>query len=174
MTAPDLIDHGFIRHQLHRRGPVLAGAPHPLVTRAVEDIALRLEAVLRPFGTAAVISPVPTMLPGLLASRAQTHCVLDGRVFGGPLQPMQSPDGSARLLWADPTGGSDAHAQPMADIVPLLLDHEAMAFADASLDLVISLLTMQAVNDLPGHLVQIRRALRPDGLFLGVAFGDDT
>jgi len=49
----------------------------------------------------------------------------------------------------------------------LVGDLEALPFAAGSLDLVASLLALHAVNDLPGALVQIRRALRPDGLFIG-------
>jgi SAM-dependent methyltransferase len=45
---------------------------------------------------------------------------------------------------------------------------------DASFDLVTSMLALHAVNDLPGALVQIRRKLKPDGLFLGALFGGET
>ena len=45
---------------------------------------------------------------------------------------------------------------------------------DASLDLVVSALALQFVNDLPGALIQIRRALKPDGLFLAALLGGDT
>ena len=53
-------------------------------------------------------------------------------------------------------------------------DEEALPFAAASLDLVTSCLTLHWVNDLPGALVQIRRALKPDGLFLAAMLGGDT
>jgi len=43
-----------------------------------------------------------------------------------------------------------------------------------SLDLVVSALALQFVNDLPGVLTQIRRALRPDGLLLAALIGGDT
>ena len=42
------------------------------------------------------------------------------------------------------------------------------------LDLVVSALALQFVNDLPGALVQIRRALKPDGLFLAALLGGET
>jgi SAM-dependent methyltransferase len=54
------------------------------------------------------------------------------------------------------------------------LDEETLPFRDGSLDLVVSALALQFVNDLPGALVQIRRALRPDGLFLAALAGGDT
>jgi SAM-dependent methyltransferase len=51
---------------------------------------------------------------------------------------------------------------------------DVLGAADAGFDLALSLYTLQAVNDLPGALIQIRRALKPDGLFLGALFGGDT
>ena len=53
-------------------------------------------------------------------------------------------------------------------------DEEALPFADASLDLVVSALALQFVNDLPGTLVQIRRALKPDGLLLAALLGGES
>src|SRR6202034_2285057 len=53
-------------------------------------------------------------------------------------------------------------------------DPEALPFRDGSLDLVVSGLALHFVNDLPGTLVQIRRALRPDGLFVAALLGGDT
>ena len=56
----------------------------------------------------------------------------------------------------------------------VVADEEALPFADASLDLVVSGLSLQLVNDLPGALVQIRRALKPDGLLLASLLGGAT
>ena len=53
-------------------------------------------------------------------------------------------------------------------------DEEALPFAEGSLDLVVSALALQWVNDLPGTLTQIRRALRPDGLFVAALLGGET
>ncbi len=53
-------------------------------------------------------------------------------------------------------------------------DEEALPLRDASVDLVVSLLALQFVNDLPGALIQIRRALRPDGLFMAALAGGDS
>jgi SAM-dependent methyltransferase len=53
-------------------------------------------------------------------------------------------------------------------------DEEALPFADGSLDLAVSALSLQWVNDLPGTLAQIRRTLKPDGLFLAALLGADT
>ncbi len=56
----------------------------------------------------------------------------------------------------------------------LALDEEALPFADGRFDLIISVLSLHWVNDLPGTLVQIRRALKPDGLFLCAMLGGGT
>ncbi|MFN3232320.1 MAG: methyltransferase domain-containing protein [Alphaproteobacteria bacterium] len=61
-----------------------------------------------------------------------------------------------------------------ADGQRVAADEEALPFADESLNLVVSALSLHWVNDLPGALVQINRALRPDGLFLGALFGGST
>ena len=51
---------------------------------------------------------------------------------------------------------------------------EVLPLQPGSLDLVISALAFQFVNDLPGVLAQVRRALRPDGLLLAAMIGGDT
>jgi SAM-dependent methyltransferase len=53
-------------------------------------------------------------------------------------------------------------------------DLERLPLADESIDLAASLLALHGVNDLPGALIQIRRALRPDGLFIGCLLGGRT
>ena len=68
-----------------------------------------------------------------------------------------------RIVAADVVDGSEVVA-----------DEEALPFADATLDLVVSALALQFVNDLPGVLIQIRRALKPDGLFLAALAGGET
>lgn len=56
----------------------------------------------------------------------------------------------------------------------LAADEEALPFAAGSLDLVTSCLSLHWVNDLPGALLQISGALKPDGLFLGAMLGGTT
>ncbi len=53
-------------------------------------------------------------------------------------------------------------------------DEEALPIATGGFDLVISCLALHWVNDLPGALIQARRALKPDGLFLAALFGGAT
>ena len=51
---------------------------------------------------------------------------------------------------------------------------EPLPVDDGSADLIVSILGLHWIDDLPGALAQIRRALRPDGLFLGALFGAGT
>lgn len=53
-------------------------------------------------------------------------------------------------------------------------EEEWLPFAPESFDLVFSALNLHTLNDLPGALIQIRRALKPDGLFLGAMLGGET
>jgi SAM-dependent methyltransferase len=73
---------------------------------------------------------------------------------------------------------TDAVRRAIADrvgtIAAVVADEEALPFRDASLDLAVSALALQFVNDLPGTLIQIRRALKPDGLFLAAMIGGDS
>jgi SAM-dependent methyltransferase len=53
-------------------------------------------------------------------------------------------------------------------------DDEFLPFRGGSFDLVTSVLSLHAVNDLPGTLLQICRVLKPDGVFMAALFGGDT
>ncbi|SBW14735.1 biotin synthesis protein BioC [Brucella sp. 10RB9215] len=53
-------------------------------------------------------------------------------------------------------------------------DEEALPLKPGSADLVVSLMALHATNDTPGAMVQIARALRPDGLFLAALSGSGT
>jgi SAM-dependent methyltransferase len=74
------------------------------------------------------------------------------------------------IIAADPLAGASTARSGLA----VAADEEALPFRDGSLDLVVSALSLQFVNDLPGALVQVRRALKPDGLFLAAFVGGDT
>jgi SAM-dependent methyltransferase len=67
-------------------------------------------------------------------------------------------------------------AAPLAESAThvIVADEEALPFAPGSFDLVVSGLSLQWANDLPGALVQIRRALAPDGLFLAALVGGQS
>ncbi|HEX5508715.1 MAG TPA: methyltransferase domain-containing protein [Pseudolabrys sp.] len=130
-----------------RRRARALGAATFLLDRVATDLAERLSAVVRTFGHAADLG-TPTD-----AVRRAVSAV--GNVTGIVALNAEAPD---------------LHT----DFLQVAADEEALPLADASLDLVVSALALQLVNDLPGTLIQIRRALRPDGLFLAALLGGDT
>lgn len=70
-----------------------------------------------------------------------------------------------------------SHMEPssaLSGVRSIVADEEALPIAAGKLDLVTSLLNLHWVNDLPGTMAQIRRALKPDGLFLAAMLGGDT
>jgi SAM-dependent methyltransferase len=69
---------------------------------------------------------------------------------------------------ADLPGGTDD------DGLGLVADEEWLPFAAGRADLVVCVLGLHWVNDLPGALTQIRRALKPDGLFMAALWGGET
>ena len=62
----------------------------------------------------------------------------------------------------------------MGAFLAVVGDLERLPVADGRLDLAVSLLALQSVNDLPGALVQMRRALKPDGLLIAALIGGET
>ncbi|MCB1503024.1 MAG: methyltransferase domain-containing protein [Bauldia sp.] len=131
-----------------RRQRALAAPSDFLLAHVAADLVERLSAVRRDFAMAADIgTPLPTLAAALAAS---------GRV--------------ERTLWLAPSAAAAA-TYPGASVVG---DEEALPFADHSLDLAVSALSLHFVNDLPGTFAQIRRALRPDGLFLAALLGGET
>ncbi len=72
---------------------------------------------------------------------------------------------------------SGSLSEPMARQttgLSVVADEEFLPFAPDSFDLIVSNLSMHWVNDLPGALLQLRKILRPDGLFMATVFGENT
>jgi NADH dehydrogenase [ubiquinone] 1 alpha subcomplex assembly factor 5 len=92
---------------------------------------------------------------------------LTGRLAGRP--------GIETLIAADLSPACAAlTAETNAHVLGLAADEEALPFAAGAFDLVASNLALHWVNDLPGALIQIRRALKPDGLLLAAFLGGGT
>ncbi|HET9176385.1 MAG TPA: methyltransferase domain-containing protein [Pseudolabrys sp.] len=81
-----------------------------------------------------------------------------------------------RVLAANKNIGTVVAVGPNGDDgrLHVTADEEALPFAEGSLDLLVSALALQFVNELPGALIQIRRALKPDGLLLAALIGGDS
>jgi SAM-dependent methyltransferase len=151
-APPQIFDRALHRARLDRAAPRYAGF---LKQRAAEDAAERLSAVLRDFPLALDLGARDGAFARALAESDAAARV--GTVIEADL--------SEKMLRSNPV------AKPG---LRLVADEERLPFAPGSLDLVVSLLSLHWTNDLVGALVQIRRALKPDGLFIGALFGRDT
>jgi SAM-dependent methyltransferase len=144
--SPLIFDRGLLRAR--RRRAAAMGAATFLLDRAAADLAERLTAVLRRFDLVLDLGTPTTAVREALAGVASV-----GTVVAADAQCPRAQAYRRRFVVAD---------------------EEALPFASATFDLVVSGLSLQFVNDLPGTLVQIRRVLKPDGLFLAALAGGDT
>ena len=142
---PTIFDRPLLR--AHQRRARARGAATFLVDHVAAELAERLAAVLRIFDVAVDLGTPTDALRRALAGS----------------------DKIGTLIAAEPSAGARD-----GEFLRVAADEEALPFADASLDLVVSALALQWVNDLPGTLVQIRRALKPDGLLMAAMLGGDT
>lgn len=109
----------------------------------------------------------------LLDIQRKFRVVLDLSAYGDLYAPIAAIDAlSARGI--EQFIESRETATTLRRRPAFVADPEALPVGAASVDLVLSVLSLHGVNDLPGTLVQIRRALRPDGLLLAAFFGGET
>ena len=136
----------FDRNQLARRR-ARAGTSYQTVDflkrRVAEDIEDRISLTKRQFDVGVELGAGHFSMRNMLAAHCQT------------------------LLETDPSPAIAAALQPPA----LCVNEEWLPFREASVDLFVSALSLHWVNDLPGTLIQIRRALKPDGYFVGAMPG---
>ena len=152
MSAPPLLfDRRLRRQRLDRAAPVFGRADF-LMRRAAEDAADRLSAILRQFPLAVDLGARDGAFARALAGTPAAARI--GTLIETDLSPAMLKGDGARLT--------------------AVVDEERLPFAPESLDLVVSLLSLHWTNDLVGALVQIRRALKPDGLFIGALLGGAT
>jgi NADH dehydrogenase [ubiquinone] 1 alpha subcomplex assembly factor 5 len=147
LTSPDIFDRRQIRRSLERAAHGLQDADF-LVRHAAEELAARAAVIKRDFRLAAVSGSHGGTMARLLKARA-------GKITALSLSP------ALPLALACP--------EPRA-----VASEDALPLPEGVFDLIASVLSLQLVNDLPGALIQIRRALRPDGLFLGALLGGDS
>jgi len=145
MSGPIVFDRHLLRRRQRRARA--RGAATFLIDRVAADLAERLGAVTRDFGVAVDLGTPTDALRRAIAA-------------GGKV---------ARLVAAEP-----AVAALDDQYVRVAVDEEVLPFADGTLDLVVSGLALHWVNDLPGTLVQIRRALKPNGLLLAAMLAGDS
>jgi SAM-dependent methyltransferase len=144
----EVTDRRLLRQRIaraHRAGDARAAF---LLQRVAADLVERLGVIERHFGTAIAHGGHTDELADALRSSGKV-----GEVFR--LEPTSAVF----------RGG---HARGVVG------DEEALPFGPAKLDLFVSALALQWTNDLPGALVQIRAALKPDGLLLAALTGGRT
>jgi SAM-dependent methyltransferase len=147
VVAP-VTDKRLLRRRLtraHRRGDRRATF---LLDRVREDLVERLAAVERHF-------------PIAVAHGGQTADLAAALLASGKVERVYRVEQTLAAYRADGPPG-------------IVGDEEALPFAPGSIDLFASTLALQWANDLPGALIQIRTALKPDGLFLAALTGGDT
>ena len=146
-ASPRIFDRAALRRRRERAAA--SGAPADFLLAAVaEDIAERLTAINRSF-------------PLALDLGSQTGLLADAVLATGKVGTVVRMDSSPALLIRQRG-------------LRVAADEEALPFGESVFDLIVSALGLHFVNDLPGTLVQARRALKPDGLFLGAMLGYGT
>jgi SAM-dependent methyltransferase len=143
----------------HRERAARRFADHDFLFReAAERLCERLDDVSRVFPRALDLGARTGVLAPLLAPR-------------GGIETLIHCDLSPAMMRA-------ARARPCGREGPsravVVADEEFLPFAEGSFDLIVSCLALHWTNDLPGALVQARRALKPDGLFLAALLGGET
>jgi SAM-dependent methyltransferase len=147
--SPHIFDRALIVRRRRRAKDL--GAATFLLDRIAADLADRLAAVLRRFAVA-----------------------VDLGTPGGAVVEVLARLGSVGTIVSVHATDATSEQAISANQKVVVADEEALPFGDGSLDLVVSALALQFVNDLPGTLIQIRRALKPDGLFVAALIGGET
>src|SRR6516165_10842422 len=156
------------RQRTHRMRAAALGPSTFLIERVAEDLSDRLATVLRRFEYALDLGTPTDAVRRVLAASGKVGTIIAADALaGGDAVSRRRVRGSVKQGEQKSEGILDARLVVAAD-------EEALPFRDASLDLVVSALALQFVNDLPGTLIQIRRALKPDGLLLAALAGGDT
>ena len=133
----------------HRERAARLGSAEFLFEEAAERLEERLEDVRRVFTRVLVLGTRRGSLAGNIRARSRVELVVE----------------------VDDASGFLARANASARV---LAEAEALPFAPAAFDLVVSPLALHWTNDLPGALVQLRRCLKPDGLLLASVLGGET
>ncbi|MFH1555647.1 MAG: methyltransferase domain-containing protein [Pseudomonadota bacterium] len=145
MSSPLVFDRPLLRRRLARAAAL--GAADFLLNRVAEDVGDRLLAVKRDF-------------PRALDLGSATDAVA---------QALARHPGIDTVFRAAPLAAAAGFGFPA-----VVADEEVLPFAQGALDLIVSGLSLQFVNDLPGALTQIRRALKPDGLLIAALIGGSS
>ncbi len=152
---PVIFDRRVLRR--HRDRAAAGIGAHDFLFREVAERLLdRLSDIRRDFPLALDLGSRHGVAAELLAGRGGIETLIQAEL---------SPALAARAA---------KRTNPTVSTATLAADEEALPFAPGSLDLVFSTLSLHWVNDLPGALLQIGHALKPDGLLLAAMIGGDS
>lgn len=147
MTAPDIFDRRLLRQRRLNALRKKVGGADFLLKTVSDDLGDRLSMISRNFKTGIDLGGHTGHVADMLRQSGKVESVYRGDLF--------DPD-------------------PALDPPDFVFDDALPPLKDASVGLIVSALSLQFVNDLPGTLIQIRRALEPDGLFLATLPGSET
>jgi len=168
---PQIFDRqALIRHR--ERAALEPNIPDFLLHYVADDLEERLGVIQRTFPTVLCLSAATGVLADMIRRRAGTERVISSELSPTLMRRLASPalvlDEEALFFT------SDMFLAPEWGLRPEGREKPQESLKPGGLDLVLSALTLQFVNDLPGALTQIRQALKPDGLFLGAMAGGAT
>jgi SAM-dependent methyltransferase len=147
-NAPLQLPHLFNRTRLRaRRAKYASNAPEFFNQFLIDETGDRLSMIKREFADILITSAVPGLVNHITKLETLTRPI----IMDMCAQRLSSETGPA-----------------------IVGDEEELPIANESLSCIISLLSLQFINDLPGALIQMRRALKPDGLFLAAMLGGDS
>jgi hypothetical protein len=147
-SPPRIFDRSLVNRRLDRAWARARRGADFLIVRAAQELGDRISLVRRRFAAAADFGSPGPHGAVMLAASGQVDCVIR-------FAPTEASVGSGAFL-------------------PAVGDLERLPAVDGRLDLAVSLLALQTANDLPGALIQLRRALAPDGLMMAAMLGGDT
>ncbi|KAJ2724410.1 hypothetical protein H4S00_002279 [Coemansia sp. D1744] len=113
----------------------------------------------------------------LLDIKRRYHTVVELGAGCGHLAKAVDDDMMDKLIMCEMSPQAlsrDVDTQYDVEVERRVMDEEMPQFEDESLDAVVSSLSMHWVNDLPGMLIRVRKALVPDGVFIGAMLGGDS
>jgi SAM-dependent methyltransferase len=146
-TQHELFDRPLLQHRRRKALREAKSGADFLLAVVAQDLNERLTTITRTFETAIDLGGHCGHITEMLRTSSKTQSVYRAD------------------LW---------DKDPNLSAPDIILDDAVPPFKDQSVDLIISALSLHFVNDLPGTLIQIRRALRPDGLFLATLAGAGT
>ncbi len=146
----NIFDRQLLRQRRDRAANLFAEQDE-VVSSAAAELTERLTIIKRDFPLALILGSYGELLGNFIADSTSSSAV-------------------DQLVTCDLSFNSVSRVSGLR----LVADEETLPFADKSLDLVLSLLSLHLCNDVPGTLAQIQRALKPDGLLLASILGGES